>query len=239
MSAPGTALEGRMTFGEIEELTRYEICDETGESPDDFRVKPRQMLQYANEAEAEACLRSRLLRDSSTPEICRIALTAGVAVYAFDPRVMLILRGKVQGVKQPLVRVSHTVMDDWLQGWDDRSGVPTAFVTGMDTGKIRFDRIPAADGFLDLTVTRGPLVRMLADKDSPEIHSIFHPGLIPWIKHRIYNNQNSELFDKNRANVHLADFEQTFGPRPPAPYDVFAAMQFSEVPDICSGADYL
>lgn len=228
-----------MTFGEMEELARYEICDETGEIPDDFRVRPRQMLLYANEAQTEACLRSRLLRDSTTADICRIAVTAGVASYAYDPRVLLILRGRMEGAEQSLVRISHTVLDDCLPRWEDRTGNPAAFVTGMDTGRIRFDRIPSADGVLLLTVARGPLQPMRATNDVPEIPNIFHPKLILWIKHKIYNNQHSELFDKNRADVHLAEFESTFGPRPPAPYDVFAAMQFaSTVPGAECLGDY-
>jgi len=229
-----------MTFSEIEELTRYEICDETGASPGDFRVKPSQMLAYANEAEMEACLRSRLLRDSSTPAICQVAIIAGVSVYDYDPRIMLVLRGRMTGATDPLVRISHTVMDDQLPGWQDMTGEVKAFVTGMDTGKIRFDRIPTAAGLLNLTVVRGPLNQMTVSKDSPEINSRLHQYLILWIKHRIFNNQNSELFDRNRSDIHLAEFERIFGKRPVDPYDIFAAMEFTgSVPGVsCYGEDY-
>ena len=229
-----------MTFAEIEELTRYEICDETGMSPEDFRVKPSQMLAYANEAEMEACLRSRLLRDSSTAAICQVAITAGVSVYDYDPRIILILRARIIGATAPLVRISHTVMDEQLPGWQDMTGEVKALVTGMDTGKIRFDRIPADAGVLNLTVARGPLNPMKASKDSPEIHSRLHQYLILWIKHRIFNNQNSELFDRNRSDIHLAEFERIFGKRPADPYDIFAAMEFADsVPGVDSyGEDY-
>ena len=229
-----------MTFAEIEELTRYEICDETGTSPEDFRVKPSQMLAYANDAEMEACLRSRLLRDSSTAAICQVAITAGVSVYDYDPRIILILRARIIGATAPLVRISHTVMDEQLPGWQDMTGEVKALVTGMDTGKIRFDRIPAAAGVLNLTVARGPLNPMKASKDSPEIHSRLHQYLILWIKHRIFNNQNSELFDRNRSDIHLAEFERIFGKRPADPYDIFAAMEFADsVPGVDSyGEDY-
>jgi hypothetical protein len=217
-----------MTFGEIEELTRYEICDETGINPEDFRVKPAQMLAYANEAELEACIRARLLRDSSTPAICQIAVSSGISVYDYDPRIILILRGRMTGAIEPFARVSHTMMDRRLPGWQERCGEPQAFVTGMDTGKIRFDRIPSAAGTLNLSVSRGPLTPMKATKDSPEIHSRLHPALIFWIKHKVYNNQDSELFDKNRSDIHLAAFEQKFGKSPTDPYDVFAAMEFTD-----------
>lgn len=229
-----------MTFAEIEELTRHEVSDETGSSPDDFLVKPFQMLAYANEAEREACLRARLLRDSSTPEICRIELSSGVSVYDYDHRIIRILRARLTGATAPLARISHTVMDEQLPGWQDMTGEVKAFVTGMDTGKIRFDRIPEADGVLNLTVARFPLNPMKASKDSPEIHIRFHQNLILWIKHKIYNNQDSELFDRNRSDIHLAEFERIFGQRPVDPYDIFADMQFSDsVPGAdCSGGDY-
>ncbi len=229
-----------MTFAEIEELARYEICDDTGFSPDDFRVKPAQMLAYANEAEMEACVRGRLLRDSSTTEICRIAISPGLAVYDYDPRIILILRGSITGSTKPLTRISHTVMDAKLPGWQDMTGNVRAFVTGMDTGKIRFDRIPAAGGVLNLTVSRAPLSPMKSSKDAPEIPARLHQHLILWLKHKVYNNQDAELFDKNRADIHLAEFERIFGKRPADPYDIFAAMEFTnEVPGMeCCGEDY-
>jgi hypothetical protein len=213
-----------MTFAEIEQLARREIDDEVGNGSDRY-VESWQMLAYANEAEAEACIRARLLVDSTTPEICSIPLVAGTAHYRHDPRVTLILRGKLAGAINPLGKVSHTIMDELYPGWEDQTGEVKAFVTGMDKGNIRLFRSPAVNSTLNLTVVRMPLSPMVGDGDSPEIPGYLHPSLVLWIKHKAYNNQDAELFDKNRADVHLALFEQKFGRRTDNPPDVFDSMQ--------------
>lgn len=213
-----------MTFAEIEQLARREIDDEVGTGCDRF-VESWQMLAYANEAEAEACIRARLLVDSTTPEICSIPLGARTSIYRYDPRIILILRGKLAGAVNPLGKVSHTIMDERYPGWEEQIGAVEAFVTGIDKGIIRLFRTPEVDGLLNLTVVRTPLNQMVLGVDSPEIPFQLHPSLVLWIKHKVYNNQDAELFDKNRSNAHLALFEQKFGRRTDNPPDVFDSMQ--------------
>ena len=216
-----------MTFAEIEQLARREIDDEAG--TDSCRlVTSWQMLAYANEAEAEACIRARLLIDSTTEEICRISLTAGKAVYDYDPRIILILRGKLTGATKPLGKISYTVIDEHWPEWDEQTGTVEAFVTGMDKGKLRLFKIPEAAGTLNLTAARTPLTQMADNTDTPEISPRLHSALVYWMKHKVYNNQDSELFDRNRADVHLAMFEQKFGQRAAEPPDVFDSMQIPQ-----------
>lgn len=200
-----------MTFAELEYLTRREISDEIGDDTSWF-IRSDQMLSYANEAEYEACRRARLLVDSTTAAICQIATVAGTAVYPYDSRIIFIRRGIMTGATRPLVRHSHTMMDEQVIGWESLSGEVTAFVTGMHSRNLLLYKMPTASGTLNLTVIRGPLQQFTA-YGSPEIPERFHPALIHWMKHKAYNNQDSEMFDKNRADVHLATFEKYFGQR--------------------------
>ena len=216
-----------MNYGEIEDLTRREIIDEVG--VENIRlVKTWQMLAYANEAENEACIRARLLVDSSTNAVCALQVSAGQTVYNYDPRILQIIRGKMSGATKILKRVSCTVLDERYPGWEDQTGEIEAFVTGMDKGKIRLFRNPAVAAPLNLTVVRLPLSPMIDRSSIPEIAATFHAALIYWIKHKIYNNQDSELFDKNRADIHLQMFEQKFGQQTAQLHDVFDAMQIPQ-----------
>lgn len=114
-------------------------------------------------------------------------------------------------------------------------------MTGMDKGLLRLFKQPTAAGMLNLTVIRLPLADVTT-KTSPEIHQYLHAALIPWVKHRIYGNQDSELFNGNRSTEMLARFEAKFGTRPADQADIFEAMQIPayELPglDLCT-ADYL
>ncbi len=216
-----------MRFSEIEDLARRELLDEVGVEKVRL-VKSWQMMAYANEAEAEACIRARLLVDSTTDAVCAIQTVAGQTIYDYDPRILLITRGKITGAAKPLQRVSCTVLDERYPSWEDQSGKVEAFVTGMDKGKIRLFRAPIDTAPLNLTVVRLPLVQMANTSSVPEIHSSLHPSLVLWIKHKVYNNTDSELFDKNRADVHLQMFEQKFGKNTAGLHDVFDAMQIPQ-----------
>ena len=229
-----------MTFAEIEKLVRREIDDEVGADADRY-VQQWQILSYLNDAEREACIRGRLLTDSTTDEVCAVELSAGVATYAHDPRILSVLRGKLTGAGKPLSKISFTRLDELVEGWEDQSGEPVAFVTGMDKGLLRLFKAPVAAGMLNLTVIRLPLADVTT-KTSPEINPYLHVALIPWIKYRIYGNQDSELFNGNRSAEMLARFEAKFGKRPADQADIFEAMQIPtyELPgvDLCA-ADYL
>lgn len=216
-----------MTLEEIENLVRREIADEVGNDKSRF-IRSWQIVQYANEAEREAAIRGRLLIDSTTSEVCSIAVTAGECVYPIDERVVMILRGKITGQTLPLMKVPFLLMDEKCTGWEDHEGVAKAFVTGMDKGRIRLYPTPVADGTLNLTVVRTPLNDMANTSDIPEIPARLHPYLSYWIKHRVYMNQDSEFFDKNRGDVNLQLFEQKFGANAAELHDMFDAMN---VPD--------
>lgn len=229
-----------MTFADIEKLVRREIDDEVGSDADKY-VQQWQILSYLNDAEREACIRGRLLTDSTTNEICAVTLSAGVSTYAHDPRILSVLRGKLTGASKPLSRISFTRLDELVDGWEDLQGEPVAFVTGMDKGLLRLFKNPIAAGTLNLTVIRLPLADVTT-RTSPEIHPYLHVALIPWIKYRIYGNTDSELFNGNRSAEMLARFEAKFGKRPADQADIFEAMQIPtyELPglDLCT-ADYL
>lgn len=229
-----------MTFADIEKLVRREIDDEEGADANRY-VRQWQILSYLNDAEHEACIRGRLLTDSTTAEICAATLTAGVSTYAHDPRILSVLRGKLTGASKPLSKISFTQLDELIDGWEDLQGDPVAFVTGMDKGQLRLFKNPTAAGVLKLTVIRLPLTDVTT-KTSPEINTYLHGALIPWIKHRIFDNQDSELFNGNRSAEMLAQFEAKFGKRPADQADIFEAMQVSPLNllglDLCA-ADYL
>ncbi len=215
-----------MTFQELDQLFRREINDEVGVGSDQ-RVETWQSLAYANEAQDEVCRRAKLLVDSSTTAICQISVTAGNNLYTYDSRIISIRRAKLASRAKPLGKVFFADLDELTPGWETRTGTVEALVTGMDTGKVRLYRISTVNDTLNLTVVRLPLAPMVNSGDSPEINVRFHRSLVYWMKHKAYNNQDSELFDKNRSDVHLAHFEREFGPKSAAINEVFEEMNYA------------
>lgn len=219
-----------MTFKDLEKLVRQE----TGDAEEPYFVSTASILAYANDAETEACLRSRLLTDSTTAEVCTVSLVAGTSVYAVDSRVLWVLRGEVSGENKPMGRVSFAVLDALVPDWRSHTGTPVAFVTGMGSGVMMVYPKPVAAGTLSMSVQRGPLVAMSGASSIPEIPGRLVPKLALWIKHRIYNIQDSELFDGTKAGFHLAEFETVFGKRPKEHFGLFESMEIPEYIPVAS-----
>lgn len=223
-----------MTFAELDRLVRQETTDTGG----DLFIQDWQMFDYANEAECEACRRSRILTDSTTTAICQIPVVAGTAVYDVDARIIFVKRAIIAGATNPLRKISATTLDEEQPGWHTKSGTSEYLVAGLHSRKLQLHKIPTANGTLHLTVIRRPLAAMTTGTSTPEIPEQHHRALVHWIKHRIWNNQDSELFDKNRADVHLAEFEKYFGKRC-AHDDLLDEMPLVRCGDDTVASDYL
>ncbi len=165
----------------------------------------------ANEAQEEACRRSKLLVDSSTAPICSIAVGIATALYAVDPRVIKILRLKLANRTQPLARKGLRDIDRENPGWETDTGEPTHYIPDFQTGKIRLYPIPVAADTATLTVQRLPIADMEADDDEPELDRHLHRKLVSWMAYRGYSKPDTDQTDGNKAAEALAEFESEFG----------------------------
>ncbi|MGZ8317507.1 MAG: phage adaptor protein [Telluria sp.] len=188
-------------------LARQELDDST----EPYLWSDAELLDYANDAELEACRRARLLVDSSTAAVTQIAVTAGTALYPLDERVLFVRRARFAGYR-PLARMTVQDMDDDNPYWQDAEGAqPRHFVTDYESGSLLLWPTPTASDTLYLTVVRAPLAEMNDAADSPEIASRWHRALRYWMLYRAYGKQDAEGNDPKKAAESLALFEQEFG----------------------------
>lgn len=198
-----------MKLGEICAMVRRDELDDTS-AP--YLWSNAALIEYAEDAENEACRRASLLRDATTTAICRITLVPGTAEYALDARVIRIRRVRLAGNVTPLVPVTTAQMDEEHAGWEDETGEPSAYLTDWETGRLRVIPEPTAAGTLELQVVRLPLVALNDMEDTPEIHARFHRDLRHWIVKRAFSVRDSEREDTKRAAEAEARFAAAFGP---------------------------
>lgn len=175
------------------------------------------VARWLIEAEQEACIRGRLLHESSRDAVCLIDITVGEASYPLHAVVYEIDRLGLREPGCPERREVRLVSREWLDdnhsGWRDRSGLPQ-FAIQNDTD-IRLVPTPNAPGTLSLECYRLPLRGLTTDKLSkPEIHQAHHRHLVNWALHRAFSVPDSETLDLGRADVALAAFTAYFGDRP-------------------------
>ena len=201
-----------MTLGELVNIVRLELDDNVVP----YLVSDPELIEYAVDAENEACRRARLLVDATTTAICRISVIAGTAVYALDPRVIFVRRVKTALRPLPLGHVITRELDGSVANWEIQTGNPVAFITDWQTGSIVLYPIPNANDTASLQVVRLPLADMKAFTDKPEIHPSYHRSLRCWMKYRFYSKQDAETKNDKLAADNFSMFAAEFGVKPNA-----------------------
>lgn len=196
-----------MTLQELIVLFRNEADDAT----EPYLWSDDELIEFANDAENEACRRARLLVDS-TSALTQLAvdpLDAGIVTL--DPAVVFVRRAQLMG-RRPLIRVTVRDLDEHNPYWRNaQASIPLSFVTDFQTGALLLHPAPVGEHILLLTVVRTPLVEMNDLLDSPEIAPRFHRALRHWMLFRAYSKQDSQANDPKKAADALALFEQEFG----------------------------
>lgn len=170
---------------------------------------------YLNEAVNEAAERALLIRDSTTPAVCSIAITTTDTDYALNPFILAIDRAKLASDTDPLIRTTIDELDASYSGWETAvTGKPQGFIE--DNGRIRLFPMSNKVDTLALVVYRLPLVPLKVETDVPEIHARHHLRLVDWALRCAYLKQDSETLDKQKAAQYEAMFEASFGKRPDA-----------------------
>lgn len=176
---------------------------------------------WLNESEAEACIRSLLIHDTSTPAVCTIAVTAGVSVYPLHSAIIEITRAGFTptgtDTEQVLYLTDITELDRIYPSWRKYTELPKYAIQNDTT--IQLACKPSTDGALALECHRLPL-KNIEDQttESPEIGRIHHRHLVQWALHRAYSRPDAEIFNPNKSATALAEFTRVFGLRPDADY---------------------
>ena len=173
---------------------------------------------WLNDAVNEACIRARLIHESSNETVTKITVVAGTAVYALHASLYELdhIRFVDEDDNSNAVRLVST---EWLDGnvmseWRAWAGTPQYAV---QTDKhIRLVPKPDIAGSVMMEGYRLPITAMSQGTDTPEIHAEHHRHLVHWALHQGFSIPDSEFFDKDRSAKAEAAFTQYFGLRPDA-----------------------
>lgn len=209
-----------MNLAEIVAVFRYESDDEVAP----YKISNTRAIEFANDAENQACRRARLLRDASTEDVCIYTVDADDETVPLHASVLFVRRAIVDGESRPLLRKFMADMDAERPGWETEVGPPIAFIPDFESGKLRLYPIPEEGLTLNLQVIRLPLAPMVDIAyavgppevliDIPEIPARLHRELVYWMLHRLYSKKDSanETRDDKLADDYERRFAAVFGP---------------------------
>ena len=187
------------------------------------RVQPyfcsdEDVTDWLNDAQRQACIRGRLLREDANPAVCEIALTPGQRTYPLHKAVYEIINARIVPSNGDRARVVFLASREWMDAnlpdWRAEQGM-AEFVIQDDTS-IRVVGAVTAGDKLAIECYRTPLKLLANDTDKPEIHEAHHDHLIQWALHEAFSIPDAEMFDAQRAEKAEREFSSYFGLMPDA-----------------------
>lgn len=194
-----------MTLGELITSARRKAFDTDRHVP---LWTNADWIEYANEAERQACRRARLLQGPAT-----LTLTSGTSLYSLPAGTLYVRRVKLASQQSPLRKIRLIELDHCYAGWeDDTEGTVERFCLDYERKKILFVRAPSATDTAKLTTIQLPSAAMEDLDDEPDIAEQYHLGLVNGMLAQAYLKDDQDTFDPNRAGNYEAKFAGEFGP---------------------------
>ncbi len=196
-----------MDFSQIENSARITLDDN---SVGDKLWSQAEILEYAQDAENEACERVDLIVDN-TSALTSIAVNTSTGTYGLAVTVVDVKSARMSLGTEPLMPTSESVLDMSFPSWRTTTGTPRSYAKTPTNNIVIYPIPEVADNVL-MTVSRFPNVPMTL-LGSPEIDARYHEGLILWILYRAYLKNDSETLNVNKAEDYKKKFEEYFGPK--------------------------
>lgn len=187
---------------------------------DDTRVPPLfsddEAGLYLDEAQQEACIRTKLIFDREDESICHIDINGSGMTYDIDDKVHEIRFAQLvdaDGEITPLTIIDRDELDRTHPDWRTETRMPEAIIHEDKT--IQTDCTPDAAYTIQLEVYRLPKP-LVSDDSIPEINSIHHRFLVDWMLYRAFSKPDADLYNPGKAKEAYDRFEKHFGERPDA-----------------------
>lgn len=204
-----------MTPAELLALLRIELDD----SAQDYLWSDATLYQYMDLAQREFAVRTELFRDSTTPEVCELAVSAELPELTLDQRIIRVESARLRSTGEslelsndddPLLWEPTTTTDYGRVSqatWLTETGTPRALVGNYDWTYARLAPIPTEDDYVDLTVVRFPLRTLCSTSTCFELKDVRHQyALADWVKHLAYSVNDADVVNPQLADRYAAVF---------------------------------
>lgn len=202
-----------MTLEEL--IRRFRVAARDTVTPGEL-FSDEDITDWLNDAQEEACIRARLIREDTNTDVTRIALTVGTHTYPLHESVYELINVRLVHASGDEPSELSVQSREWLDAniayWRTPRR-PAEFVIQDDT-RIRVVGTFEDGDRIDLECYRLPLEKMAGDQDEPEIHKAHHIYLVDWALHRAFSVPDVEVFDPKRAEQAERNFTAYFGLRP-------------------------
>lgn len=189
-----------MTTTELLAIFREEVYDAVAP----YLWSDALIYRYIDDAQKQFCRDTYGIADARSFKVN--IKSDGTEWYRYDPRILKV-RGAVfsdTGRKVPIIPFEK--MAEHGYSFNGSQGPLAALITGLEENTFRTVPVPNAVSTVNLTTFRLP--EDVVAGDELEIAPQHHIHLLHWVKHRAYDVQDAETYDKKASekylNSHLA-----------------------------------
>ena len=189
-------------------------------------VSNESLIEFLNDARDEYAKRTPIADSQSA--ITKIQIKDGINRYPYDPRILAVRAVWIRSTSVPLFKASQQQMDRILPDWRD-SPIPIAnesvcdpigpegrYIEDGEQKILTLGFVPTQDDVLDMHVERLPFEKcawanrwdIILEPDQQYLEA-----LISWVEYKVYNMQDTELFDETRGTAAMQAFDDAIGPR--------------------------
>lgn len=177
----------------------------------------QEVTMWLNDAQKQACIRGRLIREDENKAVCLISMQAGKQTYKLHPKAYELINLRFVGASSR-TRTAKLVSREWLDNhcpdWRDNPNPPEMVI--QDDTTVRIVGNPVVGEVLQLECYRLPMDDMEQLSDEPEIHEAHHEHLVHWALHKAFSVVDADGFDAQRSALAEAEFTRYFGLMPDA-----------------------
>lgn len=192
-----------MDSSELLKVFREEMRDEDA----GYLWSDAAIYRYMDDAQKMFCRLTEGIEDSTTEAICRLSVEAGTDWYPVSTKILKVREAVDTATGRPYSVLNMEKASVHGVHFNGNPGPLKLFVTGLEKHKLRAYPMPATDTTVELRVFRLPLETITdAGGQEFEIDEQHHEALLLWMKHRAYDKQDAETYNKGSSQEFEAKF---------------------------------
>lgn len=164
------------------------------------------IYRYIDDAQKMFCRLTEGIEDSRTVALTTLSIVPGTVWYSISPFVLKVRNAiRVDTGRHIPIFGMEKVQSEGIS-FDGTVGPIKAFISGFERDALRAWPIPNETVSVSLSVFRLPLVKIEEADQDLEVDDQHEGGLMLWVKHRAYDKQDAEAFNKTKS----VEYEQRF-----------------------------
>lgn len=186
-----------MDATELRTMLRSEIDD----AAEPYLVADPLASAYVDDAQKMFCRLTEGIEDGRS---FTLDISSGEEWYDLDKSILKLRKATNTATGRAVALVNQEKADAFDIRFDGRVGPVRALVLGIEKNAARAWPMPNATATVALEVFRLP--RTIEAGDELEVDEQHHQSLLMWAKHRVYDIQDSDLYDVKKSAL----YEQRF-----------------------------